>query len=101
MNGEPFQLSNAPQMDVGQQRRLQAEDDLPEAISIAEQHGFVVKQCSESHYQVRSEYWLVNLYPGNQRWFSDRNQKRILVVSGLPEPWRLIDVVKTIAAHGV
>jgi hypothetical protein len=62
----------------------------------AEQRGLTLKQCSMDHYQLTNGSWLLNLYPGNQRIYADRNRSKPPFLN-VPEPWTLMDCVRASA----
>lgn len=75
------------------------------ARSIAEQRGMHLVQRSDVHYQLspgielamKQGAWLLNIYPGNQRLYSDKAKSRSPFLT-VPSPWTLVDVVR--AASG-
>ena len=76
-------------------RRAAALNDFEAARQLASQAGMTLVQCSDVHYQLSLDKngWLINVYPGNQRLYHDRNHPKppFLDVSF---GWGLIDVVK-------
>jgi hypothetical protein len=55
--------------------------------------GVMLHRHDDGHYAVEHKRvrWLVNLYPGNQRIYADRNRPKAPYLS-LPDPWTLQDV---------
>lgn len=82
-------------------RRFEASYTFEQAQHLANEHGLVFKQMSDTHYQLRKPYgWILNLYPGNQRLYWDRNfpNYHININKTL---WTLLDVVEAIVAQGI
>jgi len=73
--------------------RSEAGDEFEQAQTLAEKNGMLMRKCSESHYQLKSECdnWLVNIYPGNRRLYHDKN--RMGPYLKVPYDWGLLDVV--------
>ena len=73
--------------------RDEAWQQYAEASAKAEKHGFELKVCSYAHYQLKTDDWIINLYPGNGRIFADKNQKAKAPFLKVPTGWTLMDVV--------
>lgn len=81
-------------------RRRQAADDFSDAARLANEHGLVLTQCTEAHYQIRAfedghVCWLYNVYPGKRRIWPDRKYRGPFI--HLPMNWGLVDVVEAVA----
>lgn len=63
------------------------------AQELAERHGMIFVQRTESHYQLSRDGWLINVYPGNRRIYADRNKVRAPYLS-VPDEWNLMDVIE-------
>lgn len=74
-------------------RREQAGAVFPKARDIAKKKGFTLIQRSASHYQLRGGRWLINLYPGNQRIYIDRQKQNVPFLQ-VPTPWTILDVIE-------
>lgn len=79
------------QADAAQSRQV-AGDDFPLARDIAAVHGMELRRHSDQHYSLRSATWILNLYPGNGRVYSDPNKPGPLL--RLQFDWTLVDAVK-------
>ena len=94
-----YKAFKALKQDNAQEARYrvkQAEIDFPHAKELANYGGLVLQKHTETHYSLRRAHsWVINLYPGNQRLYADKNRHKapFLKVSQV-EPWRLEDVVK-------
>ena len=64
------------------------------AADMAHSNGLKLVQKNETHYQLRGNRWLLNLYPGNQRIYADRQQANTPPWLNVPDPWTLTDVVR-------
>jgi hypothetical protein len=72
--------------------RSDAREGWREAARIAEQHGLKLIRHSDVHYKLRGDGWEVELYPGNQRiWSNPQKRGPYLAVR---RPWTLMDAVR-------
>lgn len=62
--------------------RQNAEAGFEEAVDMSAKIDMDLTQCTEAHYQLTVylshsplEFWLYNLYPGNQRIYADPNHR--------------------------
>jgi len=83
------------------ENRQEAAGGFEEAAQLASRHNLVLTQCSEHHYQLRAfedgrVCWLYNLYPGNQRIWSDRKYRGPYLELP-PCDWTLMDIVRAVA----
>lgn len=81
----------------GHERCDQACREFPEAERVARECGLKLLKRSATHFQltplISLGSWLINLYPGNQRVYFDRNRGRAPYLA-LPDDWDLKDAVK-------
>ena len=92
-----------------EQNRQQATHDFTAAVELANQHGMGLIRRSDTHYQINHiDGWLLNLYPGNQRLYGDRNRRvkapsvDLHIAAEEMRCWTLLDVVHSLvrAGHG-
>jgi hypothetical protein len=78
-------------------RRQRATREFSEAHAEAAKAGLVLVRNTEDHYQLSpiDGAWIMNLYPGTQRLYSDPNRRPPWIE--VPRPWTLADVVKAAA----
>jgi hypothetical protein len=74
------------------QRRTLNKEDFQIALQLANKAGIELIQKTEFHYQLKN-HWLINVYPGNQRLYYDRNFPKPPFLN-IKSDWNLIDVVK-------
>lgn len=81
-------------------RRVSARQQFISAKDLAAAHHLILHRCSDVHYQLMPTHrrWLINVYPGNQRLYSDKSKPGPYLKSKLPIPWDLLDVVKSAVA---
>ncbi len=81
-------------------RRASASQQFASARNLAAAHHLILHCCSDVHYQLTPTHrrWLINVYPGNQRLYSDRSKPGPYLKSHLPDQWDLLDVVKAAVA---
>lgn len=82
-------------------RRADATTEFDRAAHLAENNGFRLRKCSDAHYQLVhvEKDWLLNIYPGNGRLYSDPHRKPPYF--GLDPGFSLIEVVqRAIALDG-
>jgi len=85
----------------GDARRQHCRDTLSKAKTLAAEHGFLLLQKSEVHYQLLGlGGWLINLYPGNQRIYADPNRAKAPYLRIEKAEWDLIDAVKAAINSG-
>lgn len=70
---------------------------LKEAKKLANDNNFVLKQHSQIHYSLNfiqggKVKWRLNIYPSNQRLYSDPNHRGPFIK--VNRPWTLVDVVR-------
>lgn len=93
MDYEFFSLLKKEQQQDGVKLRLMSNDTFVEARQLAAQSGMVLVQHSDVHYQLKGQAgWLLNIYPGNQRLYHDRNRPKPPYLD-VKLDWNLIDVV--------
>ena len=94
-------MSKPHRKAIGSARREIAADDFLDADNLARKHRMRLLCRSESHYQLTDGDWLLNLYPGNCRIFTDKNHGGpYLDFAGAR--WTLVQVVeRAIAATHV
>lgn len=68
-----------------------------EALLLAEQHDMVLTQHTDIHFSLtgqtkRGGTWRLNIYPSNQRLWSDTNYRGPFLM--VTRPWTLLDVVQ-------
>lgn len=83
-------------------RRAQAFCDYPEVAKDALAAGLLLTCRSESHYQLMppDKAWILNLYPGNCRLYSDKNTRiKAPYLNFAGHKWSLRDVVKTVTIN--
>ena len=85
-------------------RRDAASESFPFVRGLAEDHGLKLVCHGDAHYQLEPDTeergWLVNIYPGNQRLYHDRNRPKAPFLDA-GRPWTLESVVRAaIAAMG-
>ena len=78
------------------QRRNEAASQFAECRDIAQRHGVALRQCSESHYQLRAGQALLNVYPGSRRLARDPKHQTEHI--SLQIDWDLLDVVAAFVA---
>ena len=73
----------------------------PAAQKLAAENGLVLIQCTESHYQLMPIHkpWVINLYPGNGRVYSDPSHKPRAPFLGLDPGWTLLHAVQELIDH--
>jgi hypothetical protein len=98
--GKPI-LPNPISSQQKDKRYKAASDDFEEAQRLAIQHGLKLLRFTDMHYQLRDDKldYVINLYPGNQRIYVDRQHKRPPFLD-LSHPWRLQEVVTTLVQKG-
>ena len=77
----------------GMNRRALARDDFSEAEHIADEADLCLRECSNTHYQLIGDGWIINLYPGNQRIYADKGGARAPYLE-VAHPWTLITAVQ-------
>ncbi len=79
----------------GRERASRAIVDYPAAKVEAELFGMrLISQTTGHHYALERDHWRINLYPGNQRIYHDRNRPGPFL-ENVPEPWSLMDIVRS------
>jgi hypothetical protein len=77
-----------------QARASTAARQFDKACDLAEEHRFILRQCTHYHYQLLpySRKWLINIYPSNRRLYGDQKRPgpRLPVSAG----WDLLEVVR-------
>ena len=83
----------------GEDNREKATREFAEACKMATPLGLCLIQKSPQHYQIMptNRRWLLNLYPGNQRVYTDPNKPERGPYLGLRIPWGLVDVIEFFA----
>jgi hypothetical protein len=77
--------------------RAEAWDEFGEAQRLAVKAGLVLRRCTEAQYQLYVDGgWLLNIYPGNGRLYSDPNRRGPFLK--VPMIWSLLDVVRAAIA---
>lgn len=94
---DSFRAYDAVRAEDSARNRQLAAEQWPEAQRLAETAGLQLLRCTEAHYQLRSEEWILNIYPGNRRLYSDPNKPRPPFV-GQPD-WTLLQVVQEVVAR--
>jgi len=81
---------------VAKDRRELAVEMFEDAAGIAEQAGLSLVQRTQAHYHLlpADGSWLINLYPGNQRIYHDRNKPGPFLRLARDRAWDLIDAVE-------
>lgn len=61
--------------NAAKNRLLRAANDFHDASRLARKHGFLLVCHNDVHYQIRPDNgsWLLNIYPGNRRLYTDTN----------------------------
>ena len=93
---EAFKAMKSDDAKEARYRVKQAEVDFPYAKELAKYGGLFLQKHTEIHYSLRRAHkWVINIYPGNQRLYADKNRYKapFLKLSSV-EYWRLEDVVK-------
>jgi len=93
---EFYKALKAVQREEAKSNRDSAEGSFHAAAKLARSKGLSLTQRSDSHYQLRGGRWLINLYPGNQRIYADRNKDRAPYLD-VPCNWTLQDAVEAVA----
>ena len=91
--GEVYKALKAIDNEARAEIRDEAAQQYAEASAKAKKHGFELKNCSYAHYQLKTDKWIINLYPGNGRIYADKNQKAKAPFLKVPIGWTLMDVV--------
>ena len=95
-----YRYMRQERVQQGERHRQGAEQVYQDAAQFASGHGMRLKQLDPAHYQlVGPDNSLLNIYPGNQRLYHDPNRPKPPYLK-LPEPWTLLDVVKSAAGVG-
>lgn len=95
---DPAVVHVAPELRVrGVQRRARRADatrEFSEACQLAEANGLRLVRHTDAHYQLVhvEKDWLLNIYPGNGRLYSDSHRKPPYF--GLEPGFSLIEVVR-------
>lgn len=79
-------------------RRRQALKDYTRALALADQLGWILKCHSESHYSLRKPQensWLLNIYPGNGRFYYDPNKPKGPILK-LKSDWTLTELLEEV-----
>ena len=97
---ETFRLLKRERFKAGQERRATAEHDYADALRLCRGTPLMLvkKDCSLYHLRHASAGWLINLYPGNQRIYADRNRPRAPFLELTGTAWTLLDIVKAALA---
>lgn len=91
-DAELWKAYHAQRKQEAANRRCEAANDFAAAQQLATDFGFELRQCSDTHYQVRVQGGIFNLYPGNQRIYRTGNVGHVTVLV----PWSLVDAVRAI-----
>lgn len=80
----------------GEDNREKAKREFIVAREMAERLDLCLIMKSPQHYQIMpiTRRWLLNLYPGNQRVYTDPNKPERGPYLGLRSPWGLVDVIQ-------
>lgn len=80
-------------------RRDSASQQFIAARDLAAAYHLILHRCSDVHYHLMPTHrrWLINVYPGNQRLYSDKSKPGGPYLK-VPRPWDLLDVVKSAVA---
>ena len=70
-----------------------AADEMSTASKAAASAGMTITQPSAIHFQLRGRGWLMNIYPSNQRLYTDRNHRAPFLRMPTDRDWTLMDVV--------
>ena len=90
-------IKEANKADAQHNREL-AFQEFPDAAALASEHGIDLLHRTDAHYQLRTRDWIINLYPGNGRIFSDTHKRGPFL--RLLHPWTLLDAVKAAIEAG-
>lgn len=93
---EIFDILKKESQEEAEKRRAIGHDDFYIAQQIAISNNMFLKRHTSVHYTLKhNDGWAIQLYPGNQRVYRDKNQGTIKApFLKLPFVWSLIDVVK-------
>lgn len=92
--GDLFKALKNQRIEEGRERRSLNVNDFSNAKELAEKANLKLIQKSDVHYQLKfNDEWIVNIYPGNQRLYSDRNKNKPPYIE-IEENWTLTDVVQ-------
>lgn len=100
-DSEFWAAMKAEKQERGRVNRELAERDFARAVALARRSGLLLVRKSDTHYQLepapKGQGWLLNLYPGNQRIYSDKNRPKAPYLGwaekGLNRDWALEDLV--------
>lgn len=100
---EIFRVRKKEKQDTGEQRRQEATAAFTEDFQFARVHDIELKRCSDTHYQAivrhadNTPRWLYNLYPGNQRVYSDETYHGPFIP--VQKPWTIRTFVEALIAY--
>ncbi len=80
-----------------QRRRDEATNEIDNIQRRLADFSIVLRQCTTAHYQLIYGDWIYNLYPGNQRIYSDPKHRGPFL--NVPKPWTLSEVADAVIAH--
>lgn len=82
------------------QRRSEEFDRFQYNAALARCSGFRLACHSETHYTLADPVtgWRYELYPGNQRIWTDPKRAARAPFLTVPRPWRIVDAIKSLAA---
>ena len=96
--GDLWRESKELQQRKKELNRNQATADYDQAARLAKDHGLELRKISAVHYQLirpKPTYWILNIYPGNQRLYGD-NKHRPPFVEIKAKPWNLNLLVSSV-----
>lgn len=97
MDYDIYKFLKKEQKKDGVELRNLSHNQFGAAQQLAAQAGLTLVRRSDVHYQLflsRND-WLLNIYPGNQRLYADRNRPKAPFID-VKLNWTLIDVVKSV-----
>lgn len=95
---EGFRMLKEHRQACGVENRAIARDDFEAAQRRAFALVLVLNRHSEAHYSLQHPTgWVLHIYPGNQRLYSDPKRTPRPPFVKLPQPWTLDDVLDAIA----
>lgn len=89
---EEFKILAKNRSQESAQRRLLSKENYNIAVQLATKAGIELIKKTEFHYQLKNN-WLINVYPGNQRLYHDRNFPKPPFLKIKPD-WNLLDIVE-------
>jgi hypothetical protein len=99
MDYDVYRLLKKEQKKDGVELRNASQNQFGAARQLAAQAGLTLIRRSEVHYQLflSKNSWLLNIYPGNQRLYCDRNRPKAPFLD-VKTNWNITDVVKAVIA---